>query len=54
MKDAIYVQESALEDVNFRIEFYKKLDQLAGPNTILASSTSTIPASKFTAGLVNK
>lgn len=54
MKDAAYVQESALEDVNFRIEFYKKLDALAGPNTILASSTSTIPASKFTEGLVNK
>ncbi|UMM11109.1 hypothetical protein L5515_000555 [Caenorhabditis briggsae] len=54
MTNAVYVQESALEDLNFRIEFYKKLDELAGPNTILASSTSTIPASKFTEGLVNR
>ncbi|CAI2305105.1 unnamed protein product [Caenorhabditis sp. 36 PRJEB53466] len=54
MNDAVYVQESALEDVNFRIDFYKKLDALAGPNTILASSTSTIPASKFTEGLKNR
>uniref|UniRef100_A0A1I7TKM5 Lambda-crystallin homolog n=1 Tax=Caenorhabditis tropicalis TaxID=1561998 RepID=A0A1I7TKM5_9PELO len=54
MKGAIYVQESALEDVNFRIEFYKKLDSITEPNTILASSTSTIPASKFTEGLVNR
>ncbi|EGT38499.1 hypothetical protein CAEBREN_22227 [Caenorhabditis brenneri] len=54
LRNSIYVQESALEDVNFRIEFYKKLDSLVGPNTILASSTSTIPASKFTEGLVNK
>uniref|UniRef100_A0A8R1HRS2 3HCDH_N domain-containing protein n=1 Tax=Caenorhabditis japonica TaxID=281687 RepID=A0A8R1HRS2_CAEJA len=54
MNGAVYVQESALEDVNFRLEFYKKLDALAGPDTILASSTSTIPASKFTEALKNR
>ncbi|CCD70425.1 3-hydroxyacyl-CoA dehydrogenase [Caenorhabditis elegans] len=54
MKNAIYMQESALEDLNFRIQFYKVIDEIADPTTILASSTSTIPASKFTDGLINK
>ncbi|CAI5438755.1 unnamed protein product [Caenorhabditis angaria] len=54
LKGAIYVQESALESLEFRLEFYKELDKFVEPNAILASSTSTIPASKFTENLKNR
>jgi len=48
---ADYVQESAPERLKVKKELYKRLDALAGPNTILASSTSGLPASSFTEGL---
>ncbi len=46
-----YVQESAPERVEIKIELYKTLDRIAEPGTILASSTSGLPASAFTEGL---
>jgi L-gulonate 3-dehydrogenase len=48
---ADYVQESAPERVEVKRELYAKLDALARPATILASSTSGLPASAFTQGL---
>ena len=50
---ADYVQESAPERLPIKIELYKQLDSLAAPGTILASSTSGLPASSFTEGLAN-
>jgi 3-hydroxyacyl-CoA dehydrogenase len=44
-----YVQESTPERVEVKREVYAELDRLAPPETILASSTSGIPASSFTA-----
>jgi L-gulonate 3-dehydrogenase len=45
---AAYVQESTPERVEVKREVYAELDRLAAPETILASSTSGIPASSFT------
>lgn len=48
---ADYVQESAPERLDIKKELYKRLDAIADPNAILASSTSGLPASSFTEGL---
>ena len=49
-----YVQENAPERVAIKIELYKRLDEIAPPGTILASSTSGLPASSFTEGLQHR
>jgi 3-hydroxyacyl-CoA dehydrogenase len=51
---ANYIQESAPERLDIKIELYKRLDVLADPNAILASSTSGLPASSFTEGLEHR
>jgi 3-hydroxyacyl-CoA dehydrogenase len=45
---AVYVQENSPEQVQLKRQVFSKLDALADPGTILASSTSSIPASRFT------
>ncbi|HTJ93560.1 MAG TPA: 3-hydroxyacyl-CoA dehydrogenase [Pararobbsia sp.] len=45
---ADYVQESAPERLAIKRELYEKLDAIAAPDAILASSTSGLPASSFT------
>lgn len=52
--DAIYVQESLPEDVQLKHEIFARLDAITDPDTILASSTSSIPASQFTADLIGR
>ena len=54
LANAIHCQESAPERVEVKTELYKDLDRLAAPETVLASSTSGIPASKFTEGLADR
>ena len=49
-----YVQESAPERVEIKIELYRRLDRIASPETVLASSTSGLPASAFTEGLEHR
>lgn len=51
VRDADFVQENVRETVDAKKEIYAKLDQLVGPRTLLASSTSGIPASAFTEGI---
>ncbi len=46
-----YVQESGPERIEIKRAIWADLDRLAGPETILASSTSGIPASQFTEDL---
>lgn len=46
-----YVQECGPETVQAKRELFGVLDELAGPDTILASSTSGIVASRFVADL---
>ena len=51
---AAYVQESAPERVEVKQALYRDLDRIAAPETILASSTSGIPASAFTEELAGR
>jgi 3-hydroxyacyl-CoA dehydrogenase len=51
VRDADFVQENVRETVDAKKEIYAKLDRLVGPRTLLASSTSGIPASAFTEGI---
>jgi len=51
VRGAGLVQENVRETVEAKKEIFAELDRLAAPDTILASSTSGIPASTFTADL---
>ena len=44
---AAYVQESTLENVDIKKQIFADMDAVAGPDTILASSTSTFMTSAF-------
>jgi len=52
--DAEYVQENTAERVDVKRQVYAQMDAAAKPDCILASSTSTIPASVFSEGLKGK
>lgn len=52
--DADYVQENTSERLEVKQQVYAKMDAIAKPDCILASSTSTIPTSAFSAGLPGK
>jgi len=41
------VIEAATEDFDIKIELFKKLDKICGPNVILASNTSSLPITKL-------
>ncbi|MCX8101800.1 MAG: 3-hydroxyacyl-CoA dehydrogenase [Geminicoccaceae bacterium] len=49
--DAAWVQENAPERLEVKRELWAALDRLAGPETVLASSTSAILPSRFTGDL---
>ncbi|EPR75893.1 3-hydroxyacyl-CoA dehydrogenase [Leifsonia rubra CMS 76R] len=55
LRDAVsgvgYVQECVVEDVDVKRELFRQLDQLTPHDVVLASSTSTIPSSKFASDL---
>jgi 3-hydroxyacyl-CoA dehydrogenase len=51
---ASHVQESAPERVDVKRKLYVELDRFASPETVLASSTSALPASAFTEDLPNR
>jgi len=48
LQGAVYVQESSPERVEVKRALFAEMDAVAAPSTILASSTSGIPASAFT------
>ena len=48
---AVYAQESTPERVEIKREVYARLDAIADPGTILASSTTALLPSSFTEGL---
>jgi len=52
--DTILVQENIRETVEAKIEIFARLDILAPGDAILASSTSWLPASTFTADLAGR
>lgn len=49
-----YVQENLPEDVSLKTQIFARLDTAAHPDTVLASSTSSIPASQFTENLAGR
>ena len=51
LAQASYVQESLPEKVEIKREIFAKMDAIAPSSTVLASSTSSIPASAFTESL---
>lgn len=51
LQGASYVQECIRETLEAKRDVFTRMDALAPPATILASSTSTIPASKISEGL---
>jgi 3-hydroxyacyl-CoA dehydrogenase len=54
VRDAGYVQENVGENLAVKQTLFAELDKLASPETILASSTSTIPASQWSEGLARR
>ncbi len=51
IKDAVHVQESVTESVQVKSDLFAWLDEATPSSVTLASSTSTIPSSQFTADL---
>lgn len=51
VKDVAFVQENGPEKIEDKIALFTELDRLTAPDTILASSTSAIVASRFTENL---
>ncbi|UHL63060.1 3-hydroxyacyl-CoA dehydrogenase [Paralcaligenes sp. KSB-10] len=54
LEGAEYVQENLPEVLEIKKEIFSKLDSLSGADTVLASSTSSIPASAFTEALPSR
>ncbi|MDJ0334008.1 3-hydroxyacyl-CoA dehydrogenase NAD-binding domain-containing protein [Salinibacterium sp. G-O1] len=51
IRGANHVQESVTESVEVKRDLFAWLDEATPPDVTLASSTSTIPSSRFTSGL---
>jgi L-gulonate 3-dehydrogenase len=54
LEGAALVQENIRETLEAKRAIFAEMDRLAGPETILASSTSWIPASAFSEGLAGR
>ncbi len=52
--NAAYVQENISEQLAAKVTLFAELDRLAPADAILASSTSTIPASQWSEGLAGR
>jgi L-gulonate 3-dehydrogenase len=53
-KGSIYVQECVPEHIDIKKKVFAELDEVTSPNTILASSTSSMPCSRFTETLKHR
>jgi 3-hydroxyacyl-CoA dehydrogenase len=51
LRDAVYVQENIAENLGAKKALFAEVDRLTGAETILASSTSTIPTSQWSEAL---
>lgn len=50
IKDADWILEAVIEDLQIKSDLYKKVDALRKPGAVVASNTSTIPLEKLIAG----
>lgn len=53
-RDAALIQENVRETAEAKRAIYAQMDALAPPEAVLASSTSWLPASRFTEGLAGR
>ena len=51
VKESSFVIEAIVEDLNIKRQVFAELDEIAGPDTILASNSSSIVSSKLAEGL---
>jgi len=51
---AVHVQEAVSENLDIKSAIFREMDKLAAPETVLASSSSTLPASTYSDGLPGK
>jgi L-gulonate 3-dehydrogenase len=54
LRDAVHVQENTPERLETKIEVFRELDQLAAPETVIASSASALLPSRFTETLAGR
>ena len=54
VNDVAYVQESVFERVDVKTALFREIDAVIGPETVVGSSSSGIPASAFTDGRRNR
>jgi 3-hydroxyacyl-CoA dehydrogenase len=54
LQGATFVQENAPEDVAAKQALFSQLDALCPPDVVIASSTSTLPASRFAAHVAHR
>ena len=53
LSDVQLVIEAAIEDVNVKCTIFREAEAVTGPDTILASNTSSIPITKLAAAIKN-
>ncbi|MEP9352557.1 3-hydroxyacyl-CoA dehydrogenase [Xanthobacter sp. KR7-65] len=51
VEGAVHVQENVPERLDLKLDLFRALDELARPDAVLASSTSSLPASDFASDL---
>ncbi|XP_062583587.1 lambda-crystallin-like [Saccostrea cucullata] len=54
LTEAIYVQECVPENLDLKRKVFAQIDQIVSGETVVASSSSCLPASSFTEGLKNR
>jgi 3-hydroxyacyl-CoA dehydrogenase len=54
LQGAVHVQENTFEEIEVKRTVFRDLDRLAGPDTVLASSSSALLPSSFTEGLAGR